>query len=1717
MCALPWLTSCTSPIGFQGGYIPDAFNGITKAEAVSPDSIRLAWPIYKGTTKYSIYSFGKNDPIYDTAFPEIIFKPDSPRTPDRVYRYSVTATSPETGLQVGNKANYVPISVLPRFNFRDKGAVSNTNSGDSLRVSWEGFPGVTYKIFAGEKDATGRVNYENFINAAGTVTGVSQTMVTGLKEGREYCFVAVALYADNTIDGPNAVPLSSETTLSTQLVQLSTGEGGRFNTSVVAQSQKCKRTTSGFDIGNIEVLAPRGTLSTKPTFRVEGVPDLGSTISIETSMYRINPNSDYAEFIGTRLGNGNIQSVLTHAPGKYQYYAIITKRDTQSTQAPQVRAEIKLESNINTTVDENNRNWIYVRNIGGTVNPNPNHCDTNPSDYQMDSGCYPEKQQLGMGPQRLGSAVAMGDFNCDGKYDLAIGISDYMTVAEDNRSALLGKVIIYYDVKDGTPVDTTKKQEIVFDLTSRGDSSRNLRLGTSLLALNINQDNGQTNQNNPSDSTKNFQCDDLIIGSGLGPTFVLYGKRAVGSDTLGGLNYSNSTTYSTNPASCDPTSNVCEAAVILGDGVKSAGGYSGDFPNNQYFKLDEFTSGDFNGDGYPDLAIKSRYNDNRAHSLWVYRGSEYGLVSPYLDNSSNCATSGTLNFATGSILGFPIISFQNWQGGGPLCSNTTSLPFSVSNAIGSMPNSGFDYNTQRVKDLFMVGANSSTFACLSKGASSGANYATNPTESKNTIQGAAGWDCNLELNKIPLSGTMASIQNALRYSSADLPPNGNNPAYPTLLGHPGALAISTQAKGSSDSGEVYVYYGLARPDPSLTPSTGGAAMSLNAYCTANRNSSPREFRGCLLNEYIKWLFTQNSQITSSTQPCPIGRSSTSPDSFEQACAIQAITQTSNLAGGFGGTLSVFRGNDSATYPSDKGNVLAVPIPFANITTGGKTFANVGSVQLYKTNSFITGNEGYTVAETSPSPSTIRRYSDGLSNNLTESINYKKRLISNIYFGLGGVAGGPTSEPISGQYDSRSDLIIGAPGYSLYETKNYADGTSKSAWISDNGATFTYFSDGSNYQPYRQDQNATQIAEYHEIKYNPSPENSLFFHQAIPVGDLNNDGATDFAVRITQGTKNKVRVYYGSPNGYYLSNNFVDIQVPNDDYAGLRIIPLGKIRAESNFPALMITGKYGSYIYFSGIAGLTLGEPTVFGSGGVPRKLPATPGSVKFSDDCFLGAEMTGDIESNLNSLKPFAVGDFNGDGYSDLAIATNSYPRILSGSGGTGSSAFPSGTSGQAITILYGGADNGYQMSANSSKKFLATEDFFSVLEQTRIVTTASPAPVPANPVPTRSNLSSLLSSIPNTNSSGRSIFPCERDGKNCRNQALFSQSGYDDYGRTLTSVPVGTCSGKTVHALVVSTKGPTTTQSSVEYYLPRCLLSGSEDMLSGLVPIPIRLAISNKQNLGTSMTYIDKTMGKSNPISGHLAISDSSWSASGSGSGSYVVKTYPVYAPIDPAQTGPLCSDNQDPSLAQSATLEPFSINSNKLVTCGAQNIDYSTSNLMLGHSDQYTPYDPVFAGSLVSPFDMNGDGFGDLVIGVTKLNRKGPGTITPAQGGMIVLFGGQKGLQAYNGNTLIEPSTDALCYKERGKSEISCNPTLVYLPQPSNSTRKGAYERLYISPFAGFRSTASSFNNLGSILLGAPYRDTTEDLVSGPTGSMADSRETQRILNSGVFYILK
>ncbi|RYZ66491.1 MAG: hypothetical protein EOP05_19050, partial [Proteobacteria bacterium] len=265
--------------------------------------------------------------------------------------------------------------------------------------------------------------------------------------------------------------------------------------------------------------------------------------------------------------------------------------------------------------------------------------------------------QDGLGPAFLGRATAVGDYNCDGYDDLAVGMP-YASLSQFGiNTSQAGAVIIYYGGYTAGSKKTLKMSPApTLDPALPGkdpqiltfpDLSYHAQFGYSLASRgNLN-----------GDKAGDYTCDDLAVGApgqsspdgrDTGNVFLFFGTSQVGLKAPATV-----ATFPQNQESCDGREEgaTC-AAVRLWPNYSlwpsTAWGGSAYVPSYDANGVDSIRwgaavsfVGDYNADGYEDLAIgapnaswdgvsatyanDSGWNPNNVGYVAMYFGSPFGL------------------------------------------------------------------------------------------------------------------------------------------------------------------------------------------------------------------------------------------------------------------------------------------------------------------------------------------------------------------------------------------------------------------------------------------------------------------------------------------------------------------------------------------------------------------------------------------------------------------------------------------------------------------------------------------------------------------------------------------------------------------------------------------------------------------------------------------------------------------------------------------------------------------------------------------------------------------------------------------------------------------------------------------------------------------------------------------------------------------------------------
>ncbi len=1173
-------TACED--NYQGGNLESEFQGLLTATSISPYTVHLTWE--KESDKFisfNIYQSGINDPIRNETFARANIGSLQPNTS---YNFTVTAIKSD-GIEEGRVDNIRTARTFPKFEGLDTNALTVVSA---TRIDMDFFvqdPSVEYKIYVRKEGETWDFLTPNLIYNEEN----RSLFVTGLEGGTKYCFYATATYLDG-------------------VTEPATDDVARVNANA-----PCATTNSS--LLNIPAVSINNVTPGRFPWFAARAGDPTYTIEVFDRLNDLR--------VASRIGNGNFRSFETITPGVKDYYAVVRSPDGE---------QATIDVTLSGTSTEKTQTRYYESS--GTNGPN-----------------YPILQGNGRGQQRLGQNVARGDFNCDGVDDLAVAAPNatpYITPRNNDR---VGAVVVYYGVDppfdpitltnpppfldtSGTPTEAAiapNPQLIYFPVTFNDVS-----LGRRLAVGNVNGDCRRTNASPTtgncdtilaatfsSDYPTIHSCDDLAMTNDRGEVFVVFG------DPLSGLvSGSGGNNFGINETTCSST---CRTVRLTPPADYSDYGRSIAF-------------GDYNNDGYDDLAIYA-FNDLSGYpEIHVLRGSAQG-VTPF-GLSSNFPTIRSESAAQFAFIDGAVTTNDDF--GFSIATAYNSRDCLISNGFRpGISSADLGYDEQKCDDL-VIGAPSrstdrgSIFTC--KGEFTGINlddwtcveHYPAELETPTRITANYGW-----------SILGVENQNGYPLDNVTGAPNVGDIAGALFVGAPGA-----NVSGEDNAGKVYGYYvtptSQGQTAGGIQGILGAAPHDINAPnmipCDAvNKNVSSTAGLHCHHQSLIASPPEENAQF---------------------GYSLASIPDVEDGARGL---------------PS-----LAVGAPFKNqFSPGGGTINNAGAIYLFRpdtstfgidsasqvTQTIRTANTNIS-CNSAASPLNCTWYSGGVSP-FGPSIVYPLDLNSDANFGLS-IAGGDFNG------DALGDIMGAAPG--LTEV------------TSDNGALYSFFSIG----------NFGAVVNNEDLKVdeNISKDLGYQYQMARVIGDINADGFDDVVSKVSWGNATQLILFYGSISGLIttpapsinpIGLSPLIINVNADNNAGEEFFPAGSINGDA-YDDILLFGDDGAYIYNGSFSGLVAGiQPSIQPIGNNPlffaRWTDATGVYLRPSIGNFNA------FNNSYNySMHRVSHGDFNGDGFEDLAIGMD-HNLVLPADANPDALDYSAANDGR-VYILYGSKD-GLQVPRN--------------------------------------------------------------------------------------------------------------------------------------------------------------------------------------------------------------------------------------------------------------------------------------------------------------------------------------------------------------------------------------------------------------------------------------
>ncbi|HRO68237.1 MAG TPA: hypothetical protein PL182_11780, partial [Pseudobdellovibrionaceae bacterium] len=719
----------------------------------------------------------------------------------------------------------------------------------------------------------------------------------------------------------------------------------------------------------------------------------------------------------------------------------------------------------------------------------------------------------GSGQQNLGASIARGDFNCDGLTDVAMSLPTATIAPSTEHYRGGGGVVIYYSYQDPGPCFDEDNQPQLCPIEFKTDGvplptnsypnptlvyyepkANDVNFGVTLTTGNINGDcfrrsgtpaGGSCSSLFAPSATvttlKNIHsCDDLVVGTKNNEFFVIYGDPANGL-----VSGSGASTDGDNELTCDPVSNTCRPVRIS----PPSSGYSTG-TNSRFGQT--FALGDFNNDGFDDLAITAgRSGPNMPPDILILRGSSQGLYPAMQTSGAHGlirpgVTAGLETYGPiadtdqfGLALGVAFNSRKCENGGGYLYRGA-SVP---------RHQKGADFT--KCDDLVIgspgrANGRGSIFTCKASIPTSGTDR-----------QQITNWICDEHYPD--------DLEDGARYGQVI---SGS----PNLLGYPlsniKSKPTDTAQEKPEIAGSVFVGAPSARVDYGSSAFPGAGKVYGYYITPLSTHASAGGIQGI--------LGTGPHTVRAVNQaPCDrLNANVSSVGGLLHHCEHQLLSMSPPQSGAnFGASISFVPMQESKLLDDPSLQMLAVGVPKRNIqnASGTQTLISGGSVLLFRPDLSTIGYEGGTKI-----PGPQRSYGQELDNTCTAtctwyaggispfgpSIFYSPEVAAGANFGLAGVVGGDFNG------DSQGDVLIPAPNNDLPTPRN--------------GGVYLFTSDGG-FSP-------TETVPMKVLNANLGFEGNYNFEEAKVIGDLNGDGYEDIVTHINGNGIWSVVVYYGSPNG-----------------------------------------------------------------------------------------------------------------------------------------------------------------------------------------------------------------------------------------------------------------------------------------------------------------------------------------------------------------------------------------------------------------------------------------------------------------------------------------------------------------------------------------------------------------------------------------------------------
>jgi hypothetical protein len=581
---LALLVASCSGDGLIGGKITAQFSGIKSVQVTGPESVMVDWVTDRRCASYQILKLPNLEPIQTATLPPVKLLR---LTPSQTFNFAVSC-SQDTGA-IGLEKS-ISVTTWSRFDGKLNPPVDQPDAG-TFEVSWNYFtdPLIKFQLYARElvSSSSSAPALGNLV--PGCVIRAGQNKVTvgspdcpflgsGLKSGSIYEFRVVAVYPDGSDSRP---------------YQILSGQEYSVVRAITASFEKPNCTLSPLGLGadqSTTILTLRCAASTSPNacplnYLSVQAKQNGQIVSEEMKMSLDSP-AILEIFARSGQGTSSNDRIVENLQLVYK----CTKDGEQTSIIPIENPKPALKFGSLARKYEYAPEQSYQRN--------PQTGDTSI-----------------VAPSNLGTAIAVGDLDCNGKPDLALGLPKitYNMAPYFNQTPESGAVKIYYNYTQSDSGSISASQISILSFKDLGESAH---FGASVSIGNINRDVAK-GPGGPDKTDIFFSCDDLIVGApyetsslGAGRAFVFYGQPGGISNST---NQNISDLRSNQPTCNGDFDNLSCTPVALVPNLTSHFGVNPKYTQSNastatYGRKSDFGYkvsyvGDFTADGYGDFVV----------------------------------------------------------------------------------------------------------------------------------------------------------------------------------------------------------------------------------------------------------------------------------------------------------------------------------------------------------------------------------------------------------------------------------------------------------------------------------------------------------------------------------------------------------------------------------------------------------------------------------------------------------------------------------------------------------------------------------------------------------------------------------------------------------------------------------------------------------------------------------------------------------------------------------------------------------------------------------------------------------------------------------------------------------------------------------------------------------------------------------------------------------